>query len=80
MAPSTLNHHSNSMVKKKNRDVYTNPYVYKAPPLFMSGKLYWRIKKNGIWTWTPAIYDMLKDRYEEIKGCEVLLWWPEEEE
>ena len=22
--------------------------------LFMSGKLYWRIKKNGRWTWTAA--------------------------
>ena len=20
----------------------------------MAGKLYWRIKKNGKWTWTPA--------------------------
>lgn len=43
-------------------------------------KLYWRIKKNGKWTWVAAIYDMIADRYEEIKGCEVILWWPEEEE
>jgi len=21
----------------------------------MTGKLYWRIKKNGKWTWSPAI-------------------------
>ncbi len=41
-------------------------------------RLYWRVKKNGKWTWTPAIYDMQKDRYEEIGGCEVILWWPTE--
>lgn len=29
--------------------MYTTP-----PPLFMSGKLYWRIKKHGKWTWTSA--------------------------
>ena len=29
-------------------------YVYMAFRLFMSGKLYWRIKKNGRWTWTAA--------------------------
>lgn len=34
--------------------MYTNLYVYKALRLFMSGKLYWRIKKDGKWTWTPA--------------------------
>ncbi len=34
--------------------MYTNLYVYKAPRLFMSGKLYWRIKKNGKWTWVAA--------------------------
>jgi len=31
-----------------------NLYVYTAPRLFMSGKLYWRIKKNGKWTWKAA--------------------------
>ncbi len=35
--------------------MYTNLYVYKAPRLFMSGKLYWRIKKDGKWTWSPAV-------------------------
>lgn len=34
--------------------MYTNLYVYKAPRRFMSGKLYWRIKKDGKWTWRPA--------------------------
>lgn len=34
--------------------MYTNLYVYKAPRLFMSGKLYWRIKKDGKWTWKPV--------------------------
>ena len=28
-------------------------YVYTADALSMA-KLYWRIKKNGKWTWTPA--------------------------
>ena len=42
--------------------------------------LYWRIKKDGKWTWTPAIYDLLIDRYAEIGGCEVMLWWPTQEE
>jgi hypothetical protein len=43
-------------------------------------KLYWRIKKNGKWTWTPAVYDMQQDRYDEIGGCQVLLWWPSDTE
>jgi len=34
--------------------MYTNLYVYKSPRLFMSGKLYWRIKKNGKWTFRAA--------------------------
>lgn len=34
--------------------MYTKVYVYNSPPLFMSGKLYWRIKKHGKWTWTSA--------------------------
>ncbi len=66
--------------KEYDNNLYTRLYVYIAYRINMSGKLYWRIKKKGKWTWTPAIYDMLKDRYEEIKGCEILLWWPEEEE
>lgn len=34
--------------------MYANLYVYKALRLFMSGKLYWRYKKDGKWTWKPA--------------------------
>ncbi len=34
--------------------MYTNLYVYKAPSIYMSGKLYHRIKKDGKWTWTPC--------------------------
>ncbi len=34
--------------------MYTNLYVYMTPRLFMSGKLYWRLKVNGKWTWRPA--------------------------
>ena len=43
-------------------------------------RLYWRVKKNGRWTWTPAVYDMETDRYDEIRGCHVLLWWPSDKE
>jgi len=34
--------------------MYTNLYVYIAPRLYMSGKLYWRVKIDGKWTWRPA--------------------------
>ena len=50
-------------------------------------KLYWRVKRNGKWTWRPAIYDL------HLKGSQVImtevvhedaelvtLWWPREEE
>jgi len=35
--------------------MYTSLYVYMAPRQFMSGKLYWRYKKNGKWTWKPLV-------------------------
>jgi len=47
--------------------MYTNLYVYKAPRLFMSGKLYWRIKKDGKWTWKPCILDAHFYRWVETK-------------
>ena len=34
--------------------MYTNLYVYMAYRQYMSGKLYWRLKKDGKWTWKPA--------------------------
>jgi len=34
--------------------MYTNLYVYTAYRQYMSGKLYWRIKKDGKWTWAPV--------------------------
>lgn len=48
-------------------------------------KLYWRIKKNGKWTWQAAIYDLhnAKEVMREAvhKDAElVTLWWPTEEE
>jgi len=49
--------------------MYTNLYVYTAPRLFMSGKLYWRIKKNGKWTWTPWTWtDDEFDRLWELES------------
>ena len=36
----------------------------------MAGKLYWRIKKNGKWTWKPAKvleeYDRFTLQYEDV--------------
>ena len=66
--------------------MYTYLYVYKAPRLFMSGKLYWRVKrKDGKWTWTPAVIDawstdgimLLRSSQTTIDGD---LIFPEEEE
>jgi hypothetical protein len=31
-----------------------------ALPLDMTGKLYWRYKKNGKWTWRPASLQFLE--------------------
>jgi len=41
----------------------------------MSGKLYWRIKKNGKWTWKPA-----KVIHVEGTGNRALMYTIEEEE
>lgn len=39
--------------------MYTRVYVYKPAGMYMSGKLYWRVKrKDGKWTWTPAVIDV----------------------
>ena len=50
-------------------------------------RLYWRVKKNGKWTWQPAIYDLHLEGSVEVmtetvndKAELVTLWWPEEEE
>jgi hypothetical protein len=40
--------------------MYTNLYVYTAYRQYMSGKLYWRLKKGGKWTWKPARVNMLQ--------------------
>ena len=57
--------------------MYTNPYVYRAYRLYMSGKLYWRYKKDGNWTWrpvTPSVLDMI------MCGADIETAWKEEEE
>ncbi len=48
-------------------------------------KLYWRVKKDGKWTWRPAIYDLhnaVEVMREAVhKDAElVTLWWPDLEE
>ena len=35
--------------------MYTNLYVYMLNRQYMSGKLYWRYKKKGKWTWKPVV-------------------------
>jgi len=50
--------------------LYTSLYVYKAPRLFMSGKLYWRIKKDGKWTWTPATVSVAENGYHVVIDLE----------
>ncbi len=56
--------------------MYTNVYVYKPPRLFMAGKLYWRIKKDGKWTWKPA---QVCDEYG-IDQPDLVVVWKEEEQ
>jgi len=51
--------------------MYTNLYVYKAPRLFMSGKLYWRCKNDdGKWTWRPCVFDAHFYQWVETKRLE----------
>ena len=30
----------------------------------MAGKLYWLVKKNGKWTWSPAKFNLVDTDYE----------------
>lgn len=55
--------------------MYTNLYVYKAPSSDMA-RLYWRVKKNGKWTWTPATLQNTKG----IEGYDPEYAYYEEEE
>ena len=61
-----------------------NVYVYTAYALSMA-KLYWRIKKDGKWTWQAAIYDLhlseeLMTERVHPEAELVTLWWPSQEE
>ena len=40
----------------------------------MMAKLYWRVKLNGKWTWTPATY------HEHGKNYQLVINYQEEEE
>ena len=55
--------------------MYTKLYVYMAYRQYMSGKLYWRYKKDGKWTWRSAV-DLGKDD----EGFIVVVPFEEEEE
>lgn len=39
-------------------------------------RLYWRVKKNGKWTWIPAVYDLHRGKEPHEYGELVTLWWP----
>jgi hypothetical protein len=55
--------------------MYTNLYVYKAPRLFMSGKLYWRYKKDETWTWRPVVIDgEFKEFHRVMESLGLTLW------
>lgn len=43
-------------------------------------RLYWRLKKNGKWTWEPAVYDLHEGKITHPDGELVTLWWPQEPE
>ena len=59
-------------------DVYKVIYLLLLP-VYMA-KLYWRIKRDGKWTWTPAIYDLHEGQITHPDGELVTLWWPSEAE
>jgi len=59
--------------------MYTNFYVYMAYRQYMSGKLYWRIKKDGKWTWRPVIVHSIDTNVEMRTGCAWHLIQEEEE-
>ncbi len=61
--------------------------MYTRPLGSNMAKLYWRIKKNGKWTWQAAIYDLhlaeevMRESFPHHPDAElVTLWWPEESE
>ncbi len=57
--------------------LYTYPYIPVYTGKDMSGKLYWRYKKNDKWTWrvvTPDVLDMI------MCGADIETAWKQEEE
>lgn len=54
--------------------------MYTSAIAVYMAKLYWRIKVNEKWTWTPAIYDLHEDGCSHPDGELVTLWWPTEQE
>ncbi len=54
--------------------------MYTRPLGSNMAKLYWRIKKNGKWTWVPAVYDLHVGKVTHPDGELITLWWPTEEE
>ena len=60
-------------------------FMYTSPLGLHMARLYWRVKKDGKWTWRPAVYDM-HNAVEVMRETLhpdaelVTLWWPTEDE
>lgn len=50
--------------------------MYTSPLGLHMARLYWRVKKNGKWTWVPAVYDLHRGKIDHEYGEMVTLWWP----
>jgi len=75
-----------SQKQKKSKDLYTYLYILVYIGQYMSGKLYWRYKKNDKWTWRPVTVDGdHKEFWKIMDSLGLTLWdvetmWREEEE
>ncbi len=54
--------------------------MYTSPLGLHMAKLYWRVRKNGKWTWKAAVYDLHAVSHPAVDAEVVTLWWPTEEE
>jgi hypothetical protein len=61
--------------QKKNKDLYTYPYILVYIGQYMSGKLYWRYKKDGNWTWRPVVVNgEFKEFHKILDSLGLTLW------
>ena len=55
--------------------MYTYPYIPVYTGKDMSGKLYWRYKKNDKWTWRPVVVDGKFTEFHRILDSLGLTLW-----